>query len=1758
MCPQIRLRFVPLIVLVALVALLWSAVLPAVAGIPVDSYILGRRSVGGRELVKVIVPGRPPDLFRMPAATVPTPHPSAGTNSLSSFPVMDWCYGCSATSAAMAFGWYDTHGYPDFYTGPTNGGLFPLNNATWGYGECPLSASHNGIDGRSIRGHVDDYWISYGSGGPDPYDGHWTEHTPSDCTGDFMGTNQDKFGNTDGSTTFYFWGDGRPFEEFYLLGSSDRDGCQGMETMAQSLGYTVLQRFNQYIYGYNGNSQGFTYAQYQAEVDAGRPVLIQVSGHTMIGFGYNTASDLVYLCDTWDHSYHSMVWGADYYGMDHYGVTVFRMAINDPVINFPDANLEAAVREAVGKPTGDIYASDVDDLTALDAHGRSIVNLSGLEYFESIEILNLADNSIVNPLPLQGLATLLDLDLSGNSITTCQRLQYLRNLTHLNISDNSINSVWYLAGMADLEVLLAANNSITSITPIAGLAGLRELDISGNAVTDLGPMSAAAAGPEAVAPMALAGLQVLDASANGIVDISALATLTTLQSLELGDNQIWNVAAIGSLTQLSSLGLAGNQVGDISALAGNAGIAAGDTVALERNWLDLTAGTQAHTDLQTLLGRSVTVTYDDQTPHQVVFDSAASGDPNPCGSRAQVQCTVEARDVLGYDVTYQWEARDGGGVEAGAFNDATLREPVWTAPANLTGTPIDYTLEVTVTTSHPDGTAAVSAYTQAVESGDHWIEITDGPAGTPDTVASGGDVACSVSADDSLIGHTVDYTWTATDGNGDPAGSFDDAAAQNPTWTAPANLSDDIREYLIHVVASCHDDASISAFGSFTVQVHPVAHTVALTAGPAADPSTVESAGTTNLTCAASDSREGHTVAYLWTAQSAQGDSVGGFSDPNAQNPTWTAPANISDNVKQYTVTVLAYCTDHPEVNDTDTCIVRVNPVPHEITITDGPVGTPNPRSSGGAVLCGVHAQDSRGHSVTYLWAATDGNGGPAGAFDDATLQFPSWTAPENLTGAAIAYEITVTVSCANAPAVNASASFTVFVNPVGHHVTITEGPVADPNPVASGGQVDLSAAAIDSRDGHTVNYTWTAQDMAGNPAGAFDDANAQNPVWTAPENQGDHTARYTITCTATCDEDAGVTGVGTVIVNVSPVDHAVTITAGPQGDPNPAEAGDQVQCSVTAQCSRAGHALQYAWTARDGSGAAAGSFSNATAPNPVWHAPASVPAENNEYQISVTVSCQSDPSVRATASFAQQVTRPTHAIEFTQPPQGPGAAVNSGATMQCAVDAIDTHGHAVTYLWTATDADGDPAGSFNNPSLQHPRWTAPANETGAVAECTLTVTVTCSEDNLITLEASFVQEVRPVAMHTFASGARMIGVPVQSDTPPDVQAAAGIADAMWWNPALPAYVPHNAADPFVAARGYWARFLGATTMVVHGTSVNGDVDRNFDDGWHLIASPYQYELGLDAIANCANLKPYAWTDQGSGYELVAALDDALNAVHTSISPWWGYWVDADGPGTLHWSPAQAAAGSAPVELLQIGAADADRGGWQIQLVAEAGGRVDACNFLGIAGDATARALDIANPPLNPESVDLYFAAGARPMAADIRPLASTDLGWDFVVTSGVDGPVTLSFPDLSGVPAQYRLTLTDVASGKSLNMRTARAYEYSGVGTRAFRIEATRGNGNTLTVSTADARQLNSAAATVTYSLSAAADVTVDIRNIAGRCVTQIACGQAAAGANTATWNLCGAGGARVPAGTYLCTITARADDGTQASAVRALSVRR
>jgi hypothetical protein len=287
-------------------------------------------------VVPICIDGRPPDGWVPRAAALPEPNIQAGINVLSDVPAYDWCYGCSATSAAMIFGYYDRTGYSDMYSGPASGGVCPLNNElAWAAGESPLSASHLGIDGRSVFGHVDDYWVEYLHPGPDPFIGNWPEHSPRpDCTGDAMGTNQSLHSCSDGATYFWLNTFGDPLYD-YVAPDPYIDGCHGMRLYAESRGYTVVENFSQYIRGQGTDpNKGFTFDDFVAEIDAGRPVMIQIQGHSMVGFGYNTSGSIVYIRNTWDHTQDTMTWGGTYSGMQHYAVSVIRLSPVSPENTF--------------------------------------------------------------------------------------------------------------------------------------------------------------------------------------------------------------------------------------------------------------------------------------------------------------------------------------------------------------------------------------------------------------------------------------------------------------------------------------------------------------------------------------------------------------------------------------------------------------------------------------------------------------------------------------------------------------------------------------------------------------------------------------------------------------------------------------------------------------------------------------------------------------------------------------------------------------------------------------------------------------------------------------------------------------------------------------------------------------------------------------------------------------------------------------------------------------------------------------------------------------------------------------------------------------------------------------------------------------------------------------------------------------------------------------------------------------------------------
>jgi hypothetical protein len=311
----------------------------------------------GTSLVKHIIngPPTPPPGYERERAAVALhePNPEMGTNTLT-VPAFDWVFGCSSVSAAMIAGYYDRNRFHNMYTGPTNGGVMPLNNSTtywphwldghsYEYPNLPLAASHNGVDGRVTRGSIDDYWFGYWySSTPDPYIGHWTQHTWGEAIGDYMKTSQSAYGNYDGATTFYGY-EGMSSQILTCsamvgMGVQNYDGTYGRKLFYEARGYTVTDCYSQATDTYQPG--GFSFAQYKVEIDAHRPVMLNLAGHTIVGVGYDDSGNTVYVHDTWDYDIHTMNWvgGASYSGMSLEAVSIVNLV---PVAASPTVETKA-------------------------------------------------------------------------------------------------------------------------------------------------------------------------------------------------------------------------------------------------------------------------------------------------------------------------------------------------------------------------------------------------------------------------------------------------------------------------------------------------------------------------------------------------------------------------------------------------------------------------------------------------------------------------------------------------------------------------------------------------------------------------------------------------------------------------------------------------------------------------------------------------------------------------------------------------------------------------------------------------------------------------------------------------------------------------------------------------------------------------------------------------------------------------------------------------------------------------------------------------------------------------------------------------------------------------------------------------------------------------------------------------------------------------------------------------------------------------
>jgi len=154
------------------------------------------------------------------------------------------------------------------------------------------------------------------------------------------------------------------------------------------------------------------------------------------------------------------------------------------VVDFPDKNLEAAIRKAINKPTGDILQTDLvgTGLTELRADSASITDLTGLEHCVDLKYLFLRGNQIRDLSALAGLTGLKQLGLGNNQISDVSALTGLDNLKVLLLGTNRISDISALASLTNLWQLELESNQISDITVLAGLPNLVGVGLEDNPI----------------------------------------------------------------------------------------------------------------------------------------------------------------------------------------------------------------------------------------------------------------------------------------------------------------------------------------------------------------------------------------------------------------------------------------------------------------------------------------------------------------------------------------------------------------------------------------------------------------------------------------------------------------------------------------------------------------------------------------------------------------------------------------------------------------------------------------------------------------------------------------------------------------------------------------------------------------------------------------------------------------------------------------------------------------------------------------------------------------------------------------------------------------------------------------------------------------------------------------------------------------------------------------------------------------------------
>ena len=550
------------------------------------------------------------------------------------------------------------------------------------------------------------------------------------------------------------------------------------------------------------------------------------------------------------------------------------------------------------------------------------------------------------------------------------------------------------------------------------------------------------------------------------------------------------------------------------------------------------------------------------------------------------------------------------------------------------------------------------------------------------------------------------HAWTA-----DPAvGTFDNAAAEDTTWTAPATTTDD--QVVMLTLSVTNSDEHIN-------NVPVDASTIEITVRGADPTVSIQTADQTvfggdsiDLQATSADLTTPVT-SYLWTAFPVVGtfSNAVGAEDATVEDATWTAPATTTAiQVVTLTLTV----TDNNGNDDAEDDITARDSV--TITVRRGSVDvvsieaptSPVSVAGGASVVLEATSRSADVAGATRLWTATPN----VGTFSNASAEDTMWTAPAATTADQVV-TLSLTVTDGGGGGARASVTITVLSGPT---VSIQ---TADQS-VASEASIQLEATAENSGKGFRL--AWTATNPEKVAVGRFSPSAAvPNPTWTAPAGAENQVVILTLTASDGGDENDVS---DSVTITVRGTDPTVSIET---PDRTRVLGGTALELMATSGDTSTDATITRLWTAT------AGTFSDATEEDATWTAPGTT-ARNQVVTLTLTVT-DSDENTASASVTITVPSGPTVSIQTADQTVPGDMVVILEATSRRGAD-----DKRITRLWTATDPEGEPVitGTFSNATGDDGTWTAPATaEATQVVTLTLTVSPSDADPDAIVGRAS-------------------------------------------------------------------------------------------------------------------------------------------------------------------------------------------------------------------------------------------------------------------------------------------------------------------------------------------------------------------------------------------------------------------------------------